>query len=435
MGVSMSMQTSGERRLTGWGRRWAELGYALSDLPIAIAGFVYVVTLTAVGAGLAVTIFGLAVMGGAVLGARGFASFERGRTRALLDVPIADPQRFRPRPGFFGWLRSALGDVTGWRAMLYMLAKFPLGLATFIVATVFWLGGIYALLYPALFWIGPTVVADDGRRHHVLTQWWGGDVYGDVWYLVLAEVVAGAILVAIAPYATRLMVTIEGRLAYALLGPTQSSERIQRLEQTRGQAVDDSAAALRRIERDLHDGAQARLVTVAMDLGLAREALDTSDLDLEQTRALVQAAHSNAKEALTELRDLARGIHPPVLDSGLEEALASLASRSAVPVTVHAHLARRPSPAIETIAYFCAAELLTNVAKHGRARRALVHVGDSGEVLKLTVADDGVGGASADAGSGLLGLVDRVSAVDGTLRLSSPPGGPTVVTIELPTRT
>ena len=433
MPVSMSSEV-GLRRRTGWARRGAEFGYAMSDLPVAVAGFVFVVTMVSVGAGLAVTFFGLAILGAGVVAARGFGALERGRARALLEVDVADPLPFQRGTGYLGWLRSALTDVAGWRAMLYLLAKYPLGLATFIVASVFWLGGLGQLAYPAIFWIGPTHPDSKGVLHHAATHQYG-PVYSDTWYMLIAEFLAGVVLIGVAPYAVRLMVTIEGRLVYALLGPTRASERIQRLEQTRGRAVDDSAAALRRIERDLHDGAQARLVTVAMDLGMAKESLDSGELDLEQARALVQAAHSNAKEALTELRDLARGIHPPVLDSGLEEALASLAGRSAVPVVVHAHLARRPSPAIETIAYFCAAELLTNVAKHGRATRALVHVGESGNVLRLTVADDGVGGASADAGSGLLGLVDRVSAVDGTLRLSSPPGGPTVVTIELPTKT
>jgi signal transduction histidine kinase len=177
-----------------------------------------------------------------------------------------------------------------------------------------------------------------------------------------------------------------------------------------------------------------------MKLGLAKEKLGggtagaAAAADLDRAAELVDAAHRSAIEAITELRVLARGIHPPVLDNGLADALATLAARSVVPTELVTDIRSRPSAAIETIAYFCAAELLTNVAKHGRASRALVHVGESGGLLRLTVADDGTGGASADAGSGLLGLVDRVSAVDGTLRLSSPPGGPTVVTVELPTK-
>ena len=411
----------------------AEFGYAVSDLPIAIAGFVFVVVTLALGAGLAVTFAGLPIIAGSVLACRFAAVAERARARALLGVEVGEPAPFRPGPGFLGWLRAALGDLTGWRAMLYLLAKYPLGLAAFILAAVFYLEGLYLLLYPLLHWIGPLQYDEAGRGHHVLTVQFGS-VYMDTWWGVLALFGAGLVLLACAPYVVHAMVTVEGALVRGLLGPTRSSERIRSLEQTRGRAVDDSAAALRRIERDLHDGAQARLVTVAMDLGMAKETLDAGELDLDQARELVQTAHRNAKEALTELRDLARGIHPPVLDNGLADALATLAAGSAVPVRLVADILVRPTPAIETIAYFCTAELLTNVAKHGRASRALVHVGESGEVLRLTVADDGAGGASVDGGSGLRGLVDRVGAVDGTMRVSSPPGGPTVITVELPVR-
>jgi signal transduction histidine kinase len=280
------------------------------------------------------------------------------------------------------------------------------------------------LLYPVIRLLRLVVAGSDGQQHEQMG-----------WWAVLGLFVLGGLLLANAQSVLRPMVAVSGSLVRGLLGPTRSSQRISDLERTRGRAVDDSAAALRRIERDLHDGAQARLVTVALDLGLAKETLDATEggeLDLDQARHLVQAAHANAKQALTELRDLARGIHPPVLDAGLDDALASLAGRSAVPVALHVHLPFRPSPAIETIAYFCAAELLTNVAKHAGARRALLHVGESAGLLRLTVADDGTGGARADRGSGLAGLRDRVSAVDGTLHVTSPPRGPTVVTVELP---
>jgi signal transduction histidine kinase len=411
-----------------------EFGYAMSDLPVAIAGFVFVVVTLALGAGLAITFAGLPIVAASVLACRGAAVAERTRARTLLGVEVGEPAPFHPGPGFLGWLRSALGDVTGWRAVLYLLVKFPVGLASFIIAAVLYLEGLFLLLTPLLVHIGPVQYDEHGVGHPLLAQQFG-PVYLDAWYEVLGLFLVGALLVAAGQYAVRAMVTMEGALVRGLLGPTRASERIRSLEHTRGRAVDDSAAALRRIERDLHDGAQARLVTVAMDLGMAKETLDAAspgELDLAAARDLVRTAHSNAKQALTELRDLARGIHPPVLDAGLEEALASLAGRSAVPVALHVHVPRRPSPAIETIAYFCTAELLTNVAKHGRARRALVHVGESGGVLRLTVADDGTGGASLDGGSGLRGLADRVGAVDGTLAVSSPPGGPTVITVELP---
>jgi len=215
--------------------------------------------------------------------------------------------------------------------------------------------------------------------------------------------------------------------------------RVHELERSRAHLVDDSAARLRRIERDLHDGAQAQMVAVAMKLGLAREKLadtisGTARPDLERVLELVDAAHRGAKEAINELRDLARGILPPVLDQGLGTALTTLAARSDVPVDLSVDLPERPSAAIETIAYFCAAELLTNVAKHSGAAHATLRVDYGSGTLRVRVSDDGSGGARVEARGGLAGLADRVRTVDGSLQISSPPGGPTVVAVELPTR-
>jgi signal transduction histidine kinase len=202
--------------------------------------------------------------------------------------------------------------------------------------------------------------------------------------------------------------------------------------------VDYSAARLRRIERDLHDGPQAQMVAVAMKLGLARESLGgtagaTAEAEAVQCALeLVDAAHSIAKEAIIELRDLAHGIHPPVLDRGLNPALATLAARSAVPVELVADLSGRPSAAIEAIAYFCAAELLANVAKHSGASHATLDAVHGPGLLRVRVSDDGHGGARVDLGSGLAGLIERLRTVDGRMTISSPLGGPTVVTIELP---
>ena len=225
-------------------------------------------------------------------------------------------------------------------------------------------------------------------------------------------------------------------IAYRLL-VAPLPQRVRELEQTRARAVDDSAARLRQIERDLHDGAQAQMVAVAMKLGLATKKLrdmadGTGQTDLDRALELVAAAHRGAKEAITELRDLARGIHPPVLDQGLVTALTSLAARSDLPVELVVDLPERPSAAIETIAYFCAAELLTNVTKHSGARHATLEAVHVPGLLRLRVSDDGTGGARVEARGGLAGLAERVRTVDGRLRISSPPGGPSVVTVELP---
>jgi signal transduction histidine kinase len=216
-----------------------------------------------------------------------------------------------------------------------------------------------------------------------------------------------------------------------------SLRRVSELEQSRTYLMDDSAEKLRRIERDLHDGAQAQMVAVAMKLGLATRRLSgiidrSADADLERVLELVAAAHSGAKEAITELRDLAHGIHPPVLDHGLGAALATLAARSELPVELVADLPERPSAAIETIAYFCAAELLANTAKHSGAQHATLEAVHTPGLLQVRVSDDGTGGARIQERGGLAGLADRVRTVDGRLQITSPPGGPTVIAVELP---
>jgi signal transduction histidine kinase len=212
-----------------------------------------------------------------------------------------------------------------------------------------------------------------------------------------------------------------------------AAERARELQERRARAVDEAAARLRRIERDLHDGAQVRLAALALALGEIKENLEAAAAgDQGRMAMLVGAAHENAKETLAELRDLARGIHPPVLDRGLGAALSTLAESSATPVALSVSIAERPSPAIESIAYFCAAELLANVTKHSGASRATVTAGDQGGRLLMTVTDDGAGGASLALGGGLAGLLERVQTVDGRLDIDSPPGGPTIITIELP---
>ncbi|HEX3516389.1 MAG TPA: ATP-binding protein [Trebonia sp.] len=212
-----------------------------------------------------------------------------------------------------------------------------------------------------------------------------------------------------------------------------AAERERELTERRARVVDEAEARLRGIERNLHDGAQVRLAALAMTLGEIKENLERA-ADPAGTIELASAAHRGAKETLAELRDLARGIHPAVLDRGLPAALAVLAEASAVQATATVDIARRPSPAIEAIAYYCAAELLANVAKHAGAGRADVSVREVDGRLVMSVTDDGAGGARLKPGGGLTGLADRVQTVDGRLTLHSPPGGPTAVTVELPVR-
>jgi len=248
-----------------------------------------------------------------------------------------------------------------------------------------------------------------------------------------AGALAGAVvLLMVAPWLTRVLAAGDAAIGSWLLAGRERDGltiRIGELESSRARVVDAAEAERRRIERDLHDGAQQRLVALAMELGRARSKFAT---DPQEAQALVGEAHDQAKEALAELRNLVRGVHPPVLTArGLDAALSGLAARSPVPVTVRADVAPRPPATIEAIAYFVVAEALTNVAKHARASRAEVAVKRSGDALTVTVTDDGGGGADP-AGQGLAGLADRVAGVDGRMSVTSPPGGPTVIEVRLP---
>jgi signal transduction histidine kinase len=228
------------------------------------------------------------------------------------------------------------------------------------------------------------------------------------------------------------LTSAEGGLARAMLGVSagELAQRVDELQGSRARVVDSAEAERRRIERNLHDGAQQRLVALAMNLGRARARYEE---DPEAARRLLDEAHNDAKLALTELRDLARGLHPAVLtDRGLDAALSGLAARSPVPVTLDVDEGSRCSPTVEAIAYFVVSEALANTAKHARATSAQVSVRRAGDVLRVVIEDDGVGGADSAAGSGLAGLADRVGGVDGSLRVESPVGGPTVITVELP---
>jgi signal transduction histidine kinase len=417
-------------------RSWSEVGYALIGLPLGILGFAVTVATLSFGLGNAFLLIGLPLIAAGSIVARWLGALDREVARRLLGMQVTEPVPLQVRPGFFGWMRSQLTDVVAWRARGYLLLRFPLSVASFIVTAVFWAGGIAYVLWPAAWAAGldHVMVRQNGVMQHVTPNY--GGYYFDTWPRLGLLFAQGVILLLLAPWVLRAVLMLDRWLIAGLLSPT-ASDRVRSLEQTRAHAVDDSAARLRTIERDLHDGAQAQLVAVAMKLGLAKEKLGGGDgaaaePDVKRALELVDTAHRTAREAINELRDLARGIHPPVLDQGLGPALSTLAARSAVPVDLVVDVPERPSPAIETIAYFCVAELLANVAKHSGARRATVEAVHVPGLLRVRVTDDGRGGASVAAGTGLRGLADRVRTVDGRMELDSPPGGPTVVTVELP---
>jgi signal transduction histidine kinase len=365
--------------------------------------------------------------------ARRLTAVHRRLAGRVLGEHIADPAPIRAGHGPARWVGATLRDGPGWRAAGYLVVQLPLALLGCYAVVIWWAAGLANMTYP-LWWawfrnhppsvhLSPVPVLTPFGMLHVAT------LAG-----TFAAFAAGGLMVAAAPWLTRAVARADLWLMRGLLGPGRLERRVADLEQARALAVDDAATTLRRLERDLHDGAQIRLATLAMNLGMAMDRLATEDDQpgLATVRDLVGAAHQSAKDAMTELRDLARGIHPPALDNGLPDALATLAAASPVPVRLTTSIAQRPSQAIETIAYFCAAELLANAVKHSGASAITLTVTGQAELLLLRVADDGHGGADPAAGSGLAGLAQRARTVDGRLEVASPPGGPTRVTVELP---
>ncbi|MDH6549416.1 sensor histidine kinase [Streptomyces sp. SAI-041] len=412
------------------GRTWREFGYVLLSLPISILMFTYAITMISLGAGLLVTFLGIPVFAAGLAGCRGLGALERARARGLLGLEVGDPEPLRMRKsGFMAWIGAVLKSGTSWRTLLYSVVHLPWALFSFVVAVNFWVYGWALLTYPLWFWVFPAYVGQDGlqlygdQTHHI---------YLDNPFEIGVTALVGLLFTLATPWIVRALTTVDRVMVHGLLGPTRLSARVVELESDRGVVVDTAAADLRRIERDLHDGAQARLVALAMDLGLAKEKLTE---DPAAAARMVDEAHGEVKTALQELRDLARGIHPAVLtDRGLDAALSAVASRCTVPVQVEVDLPARPAPAIEGIAYFTVSELLQNISKHSRATYAAVDVWRVENRLMLQVVDNGVGGADVSAGSGLAGLAERLDAVDGILVVDSPVGGPTRVTAELPWR-
>uniref|UniRef100_A0AAU2JRN4 histidine kinase n=1 Tax=Streptomyces sp. NBC_00049 TaxID=2903617 RepID=A0AAU2JRN4_9ACTN len=412
------------------GRTWREFGYVLLGLPLSILYFSLAITGLSVGAGLLVTFLGIPVLAGMLAMCRGFGSVERARMRALLGRDVPDPAPVRAgKPGALAAMGALLKSGSAWRHVLYSVLHFPWALFSFILALTLWAYGWCALLYPVWFWVFPAYTDQPGLQ---LFQNDDYSLYLDSGTEIALTSLGGLAVTLATPWVIRALNNVDRVLVAGLLGPSRLDSRVTELESDRGVVVDTAAADLRRIERDLHDGAQARLVALAMDLGLAKEKLAE---DPRAAARMVDEAHGEVKIALQELRDLARGIHPAVLtDRGLDAALSSVASRCAVPVRVAVDLPARPVAAIEGIAYFTVSELLQNISKHAVARSASVDVWKTGERLLIQVADDGRGGASTEAGSGLAGLTERLDAVDGLLIVDSPTGGGTTVTAQLPWR-
>jgi signal transduction histidine kinase len=401
-------------------RTWLATIHLLAGLPIGIVLFTLAITGIALGIGLLpLFLLGIPVLIVAIWIVSIGTRFERARYALLLDVTISPPAAVTGE-GWWPRFLARLRAVSTWKQIAYCLLWLPIGIIDFTLTVVLWSVALSLIALPTYNALLPQGGASIGS--FVLNSWW----------LVSCACIAGVVLLLVAPYVIWGLATVEATIARALLGPGRTSPlvaRVSELERTRARAMDAAASERMRMERDLHDGAQQRLVSVAMELGRARAKFDT---DPAGARDLIDRAHTEAKEALVELRDLVRGVHPPVLsDRGLDAALSGLAALSAIPVTVTVNITQRPSLTIESIAYFVVAESLTNIAKHAHAEHASVDVSRSGDTLRILVRDDGVGGANPQGG-GLVGLADRVSGVDGRLVITSPPGGPTIVDVELP---
>jgi signal transduction histidine kinase len=404
-------------------RTWLAMTNHLAGLFMGLAVFVVVTTGLSLGFSLLIlALVGLPILGVTLRFADWFAAAERARLSLMLGVSIPGwPAGTRAG---YRWLiiprRRMLAERATWGEIGYAFLRLPVSAVTLTLSVGIWAAALAMLTLPAYNSSLPN----------------GGATIGDTVLhgraVLAASALIGFALLLAAPQLTRGLAVADGAMSRRLLGPPRDlAARVAELERSRERVVDAAEAERRRIERDLHDGAQQRLVALAMELGRAKAKFAD---DPDAARDLVDQAHAQAKEALTELRNLVRGVHPPVLtDRGLDAALSGLAALCPVPVDVHVDVPVRPKSSVEAVAYFVVAEALTNVAKHSRASHAKVVVEGHGYpgTLTVMVSDDGIGGADIQS-PGLAGLADRVSGVDGRMSVESPAGGPTIIAAELP---
>ncbi|MCO1661014.1 sensor domain-containing protein [Pseudonocardia sp. S2-4] len=408
-------------------RFWPGLGYLLTGLPLGIVAFVVAVVGFAAGVGTLVVWLGLPILVLTLMTQRALAGAER-RLVEWATGRALPPHHYRaPKGTGIGRLWSALREPQSWRDLLHAVVAFPVRVAAFCIAVTWTVGGLGGALAATWMWAIPQ--DDDG----------GGLVWlltGNGWlgWEILLNTLLGLVLLATAAPVVRLLVLAEAGLARGLLTNESAAlrARADQLAAGRRAAVQAEAQTLRRLERDIHDGPQQRLVRLNMDLEAVARRLDD---DPDRARPLVAEALAQSREALDELRALSRGIAPPILaDRGLGAALAAAAARCPVRVSLDVALpeGRRLAAAVENTAYFVVTEALTNVAKHAQATLCTVSVSSDGDRVLVQVLDNGKGGAHLGKGHGLAGLADRLATVEGVLDVVSPAGGPTVLTAEIP---
>lgn len=358
---------------------------------------------------------------GVFLAAPVLTQVQRHRLRATAGVVIPPQPAIPDRMSLRGIVTAARSQAT-WRQFSYHLLAGPVLAAGALVAFGTWLAGVLYTLVYVYAWTLP----GGSMLHHGTSASLLGIQAG------IGLTLGGIVLLLAAPWVTAGVALLDARAARALLGPSRAEElehRVEHLAQTRAGAVDAADAERRRLERDLHDGTQQRLVSLALNLGMAR----AHAASVDQAQQALADAHEEAKAAVVELRNLIRGLHPPVLeDRGLDAALSGVAARMPIPVRLTVDVPGRPPPTVEAVAYFVVSEGLTNITKHAQASQVEVFVQRSGNRLHIIISDDGVGGADPARGTGLAGLAKRASSVDGTFEITSPPGGPTLVTVDLP---
>ncbi len=412
-------------RTTGWlSRMWRETGYLLTGFPLAIASFVILLTGLVTSVSLLIIWVGvpLAVLTLAV--ARVFATIERSRLRALgMDIPRAYYRRVQP--GWRGWL-GTLRDPQSWLDTLHGLLIFPIAIFTFVVTVTWWAGAAGGLTY----WFWSQWLPEDDADSETLAELLNWGVSDSA-----LNAIIGAVLLVTLPFVIHAMAVLQAGFGRIHLGNEhmrELQERVDTLTASRAAVVEAEASSLRKLERDIHDGPQQRLVRLGMDLSIAERRLADNP---EKARDLLAEARTQTAEALAELRALSRGIAPPILtDRGLRPALAAVAARSTVRADLDVRLpeGERLPASVENAAYFVVSEALANVAKHSTAEHVHIRVTRDGNMLYVEVEDDGQGGAHPAKGHGLAGLVDRVEGVDGALTVTSPDGGPTIVRADIP---
>jgi signal transduction histidine kinase len=396
------------------------LFHLLLNLPIGVLYFVVLAVGMSLGVGLLITLAGIPILVGMGWAIRTMGDVERARMNGFLGTTLQDP--YRPASPDEGWivrLTAIAKDPATWRDFLYLTLRLPVGLFTFVATISTWAIALALLLSPVSYWMGFFRLQ--------FGEWW----FDGPGVMVLATF-AGVVMTIVAIAVTHALAKLETMLATALLdaSPEDLKRRADAIASSRARTMTAADQERRRLERDLHDGAQQRLVSLAMTLGLAQQKLAS---DPEQGAKLVGEAHEEAKRALQDLRDLARGLHPAILtDHGLEAALPALAARCPIPARVDVAVSPRPSAAVESAAYFVVSEALTNTARHSRATQARVTARREQDMLTVEVWDDGVGNATAAPGGGLAGLTDRVEALGGQLTISSPDRGPTSIRVEMP---